>query len=205
MAAPSWQVLEARLAGAVGSWGLWEGALCVEGGASNQVLKVPSTPNHAVDPIPIPCSVRARRRGRGPLPTWCRCPAGRGGERHREQGGAGQEPRPARGQRDGADPPHHHPQLRRLVRLQQVRGAPEAAASAPLPARRGASPPRASPLQRPRHRAPSPARVLQRQEQVQDPRNVRPSPPAPSLGAPPAPRRADGPLPAADTWPTATS
>lgn len=146
MAAPSWQVLEARLAGAVGSWGLWEGALCVEGGASNQVLKVPSTPNHAVDPIPIPCSVRARRRGRGPLPTWCRCPTGRGGERHWEQGGAGQEPRPARGQRDGADPPHHHPQLRRLVRLQQVRGAPEAAASAPLPARRGASPPPCLPL-----------------------------------------------------------
>lgn len=123
-----------------GQLGLVGGGPVHGGGASNQVLKVPSTPNHAVDPIPIPCSVRARRRGRGPLPTWCRCPTGRGGERHREQGGAGQEPRPARGQRDGADPPHHHPQLRRLVRLQQVRGRPRGRGRCPA-----ASPARCQP------------------------------------------------------------
>lgn len=51
-------------------------------------------------------------------PVWWL--TGRGRERRGEQGRPGQEPRATRRQRDGADAPHHHPQLCCLVRLQQV-------------------------------------------------------------------------------------
>lgn len=67
-------------------------------------------------------------------------------------------------------------------------GAPKAACIPPppppqLPSQLCGTPPQPFTSQRPRHRAPSPARVLQRQKQIQDPRDVRLNPP-PSLRPP---------------------